>query len=94
MDDNSFSLLVKNGIPYKEESVVALRVVRAYAVRVYKTLTLEEAIIERLMKVKNKRRQILLAHFPQEQNFQQQQPLLPVQSHSLAQHQQQLAIQQ
>ena len=45
MDDNSFSLLVKNGIPYKEESVVALRVVRAYAVRVYKTLTLEEAII-------------------------------------------------
>ena len=94
MDNNYFSLLVKNGIPYKEESVVALRVVRAYAVRVYKTLTLEEAIIERLMKVKNKRRQILLAHFPQEQNFQQQQPLLPVQSHSLAQHQQQLAIQQ
>ena len=92
MDDNSFSLPVKNGIPSKWESVAYLRVVRAHAVRVYKTLTLGEAIIERLTKGNNKGRQILLAHCPQEHNFQQQHPLLQVKSHSLAQHQHKLAI--
>ena len=39
-DDNYFSLIVKNEIPSKEESVAALRVVRAHAVWVYKKLTL------------------------------------------------------
>ena len=69
MDDNLFSLPVKNGIPFKEESVAALRVVQAHAVRVYKTLILEEAIIECLKKGNNKGRQSLLSHFPQDQNF-------------------------
>ena len=40
MDDNSFGIPVKNGIPSKEDSVAALRVVWDHAVRVYKTLTL------------------------------------------------------
>ena len=93
MDDNSFSLLVNNGIISKEESVAYLRVVRARTVRVYKTLTLEEAITKRLTKGKNKGRQSLLVNLPQEHNFQQQHPFLPVQSHSLAQQQHQLAIQ-
>ena len=93
MDYDSFSLPVNNGNTSKEESVASLRFVRSHAVRVYKTLTLEEAIIERLMKGKNKGQQSLLAHFPQEHDFQQQQPLILVQPHSIAQHQQQLAIQ-
>ena len=46
------------------------------------------------MKVNCKGRQSLLAHFPQEHNFQQQHPLLPIQSQSLSQHQYQLAIHQ
>ena len=46
MDDNFFSLPVKNGIPYKEESVAALRVVWSHVVRLYKTVTLEEARID------------------------------------------------
>ena len=94
MDDNLFSLPVKNGIISKEESVASLRFIRVHTVQVYKTLTPEEAIIERFMKVKNEGRQSLLVHFSQEQNFQQQQPFLPVQPHSLAQHQQQLDIKQ
>ena len=86
MDENSFSLKVKNGIPCKEELVAALRVVRAHAVRVYKTLTLEEARIERLMKGNCRGRQIILSHFPQEHNSKKNQPFLPIQSHSNSQH--------
>ena len=81
-------------ITSKYESVADLRVVWAHAVRVQKTLTLEEARIERSMKGNCKGRQSLLAHFPQEHNFQQQQKLLPIKSNYLSQHQQQLAIHQ
>ena len=51
MDDNSFSLPVNNGVPSKDESVAALRVVQSHTVWVHKKLTLEEARIECLMKV-------------------------------------------
>ena len=61
---------------------------------VYKTLTIEEARIKRSTKGKCKGRKSLLAHFPQEKKFQQQETLIPIQPHSLHQHQQQLAIQQ
>ena len=60
----------------------------------YKKWTLEEVIIERLKKGNYKLWQSLLAHFSLELNFQQKQTLLPIQSHSLLQHQQQLAIYQ
>ena len=50
MDNDLFSLPVKNGITSKEESVASLRVVRAHTVRVYKKMILEEARIGRLMK--------------------------------------------
>ena len=46
------------------------------------------------MKGNYKIRQNILAHFPQEQNFQQKHPFLPIKSYYLLQHQQQLAIQQ
>ena len=94
VDDNFLSIPVNNGIPSKEESVAAFIVDRYHALRVYKTLTLEEARIESLVKVNFKVRQILLAHFPQEQNYQQKNTLLRIQSHSLSQHQQNIDIQQ
>ena len=62
--------------------------------RIYKTLALEEAKIERLMKGNLKGQKSLLAYFQQEQKFQQQLALLLIQSHSLSQHQQKIAIQQ
>ena len=52
VENNQFSLPVKNGIPSKEDAVAALIVVWADTVWVYKTLTLEEAKIEHLMKAK------------------------------------------
>ena len=76
MDNNLFSIPVNNGIPSKEESVAALRVFRANAVRVFKTLTLQEARIERLMKGNCKVRHSLIAYFKQEHIFHQQQTLL------------------
>ena len=93
MGDNYFSLQVKNGIPYKEESVKYLRVLCPHAVQVYKKLTLEEARIERFMTGKNKGQHSLLAHFPQGKDFQQKQPSLPVTLHTISQQQHQLDIQ-
>ena len=46
MDDNLFSLTVKNRSISKDESVAALRVIRDHALQLYKILTLEEARIE------------------------------------------------
>ena len=63
MDDNLFSLPVKNGIISKEESVASLRFVQAHAVRVYKILTLEEAIIGCLKKGNNKGQQSFFSTF-------------------------------
>ena len=40
MDDNLFSIPVKNGITSKDESFEALRVVRSHTVWVYKMLTI------------------------------------------------------
>ena len=78
MDDNLFSIPVKNRIPSEEELVADLRVVWAHTVQVYKTLRLEEARIEHLTKGNCKGRQGILAYFPQDHNFQKQQPFLPI----------------
>ena len=70
MDNNYFSLLAQNCISSKEESVADLRVFQSHTVRFYKTLTIEEVIIERLMKGNYTWQQSRLTHFPLKQNFQ------------------------